>query len=44
VKDREWVWATSPEGRAILQEVMRPNERGQTPIYHIPGTGKDVRE
>jgi hypothetical protein len=36
VKDKQWVPATSPEGQAILQEMLRPNERGQTPIYQMP--------
>ncbi len=36
VKDEEWVPAAGPEGQAILQEMLRPNERGQTPIYQLP--------
>jgi hypothetical protein len=36
VKDKEWVPAASPEGQAILQEMLHPNERGQTPIYQMP--------
>jgi len=36
VKDQQWVQATSREGQAILQELARPNEKGQTPIYQIP--------
>ena len=36
VKDKEWVPAASPEGQAILEELLRPNQRGQTPIYHTP--------
>jgi hypothetical protein len=36
VKDKEWVPADSAEGQAILQEMLRPNERGQTPIYQMP--------
>jgi hypothetical protein len=36
VDDGEWVAATSPGGREILQGLTRPNERGQTPIYQVP--------
>lgn len=36
VKDKEWVPAASPEGQAILEELLRPNKQGQTPIYHTP--------
>ncbi len=36
VKDKRWVQATSPEGRAILQELVRPNKKGQTPVYQMP--------
>jgi hypothetical protein len=36
VEDKDWVSADSPEGQAILQEMLRPNERGQTPIYQTP--------
>ncbi len=35
-KDKEWVRAASPEGQAILDEMVKPNKRGQTPIYQIP--------
>lgn len=34
--DSDWVPATSPGGREILQGLTRPNERGQTPIYQVP--------
>jgi hypothetical protein len=34
--DKQWVRASSPEGQAILQELMRPNKKGQTPIYQAP--------
>lgn len=36
VQDKKWVWAASPEGQAILQELLQPNKQGQTPIYHTP--------
>ena len=36
VKDKRWVQASSPEGRAILQELVRPNKKGQTPVYQMP--------
>jgi hypothetical protein len=36
VQDKEWVPAASAEGQAILQEMLRPNEQGQTPIYQTP--------
>lgn len=35
-KDKEWVRAASPEGQVILDEMIKPNKRGQTPIYQIP--------
>lgn len=35
-KDKGWVPATSPEGRKILDEMIRPNKKGQTPIAHTP--------
>jgi hypothetical protein len=34
--DKDWVRAASPEGRAILEEMVRPNKKGQMPIYHVP--------
>lgn len=34
--DKDWVRATSPEGQAILEEMLRPNKKGQTSIYHVP--------
>jgi hypothetical protein len=36
VKDKQWVRATSPEGRAIIEELMKPNEKGQIPVWHMP--------
>jgi hypothetical protein len=36
VKDEEWVSATSPEGRHIVEGLTRPNDKGQTPIYQVP--------
>lgn len=36
VKDKQWVQAASPEGQAILDELMRPNEKGQIPVWHTP--------
>jgi hypothetical protein len=36
IKDKEWVPAASPAGQAILEEMLRPNARGQTPIYQVP--------
>ena len=36
VKDKKWVPAASPQGLAIVQETMRPNKKGQTPIYQTP--------
>ena len=36
VKDKQWVPAASPQGQAIVQEIMRPNKKGQTPIYQMP--------
>jgi hypothetical protein len=36
VKDKQWVQARSPQGQAILQELVRPNKKGQTPIYQTP--------
>lgn len=34
--DKKWVAATSPEGQAILQQMLSPNEKGQTPLYQTP--------
>ncbi|MBN1359215.1 MAG: hypothetical protein JW993_01420 [Sedimentisphaerales bacterium] len=34
--DEQWVEASSPEGEAILQELLSPNEKGQTPLYQMP--------
>jgi heme A synthase len=36
VKDKQWVRVMSPEGRAIMEELMEPNEKGQTPVSHMP--------
>jgi hypothetical protein len=36
VKDKEWVQADSEEGRAILKEVFRKNEKGKIPHYIAP--------
>jgi hypothetical protein len=36
IKDKEWVEANSEEGRAILKEVFRKNEKGQIPQYIAP--------
>jgi len=36
LRDKRWVPAASPEGQAILQETIKPNKRGQTPIYQVP--------
>ncbi len=33
VEDDQWVSATGPEGRDIIQGLTRPNNKGQTPIY-----------
>ncbi len=35
VDDEAWVQAASPEGQALLEELTRPNELGQTPIYQV---------
>lgn len=35
-KDKDWVRASSPEGQAILEEMIRPNKKGQTPICQVP--------
>lgn len=37
VDDEAWVPVASPEGQALLEELTRPNELGQTPIYQMPG-------
>ena len=37
VDDKAWVRAASPEGQTLLQELTRPNESGQTPLYQMPG-------
>ncbi len=34
--DKNWVQATSTEGKAILEEMVRPNGRRQVPIHQIP--------
>lgn len=39
-KDKGWVPATSPEGKKILDEMVRPNKKGQTPIAHTPNGRK----
>lgn len=36
VDDDQWISATSPEGRDIVQSLTHPNEKGQTPIYQVP--------
>jgi len=36
VEDEMWVSPTSRQGREIIQELTRPNDRGQTPIYQAP--------
>ena len=36
VDDETWVSPTSRQGREIIQELTRPNDQGQTPIYHVP--------
>jgi hypothetical protein len=36
IKDKEWVEANSKEGRAILKEVFRKNEKGKIPQYIPP--------
>ena len=36
VKDKKWVEANSPEGRAILKEVFRKDETGKIPHYIPP--------
>ena len=36
VDDETWVSPTSRRGREIIQELTRPNDQGQTPIYHVP--------
>ena len=36
VSDKQWVQAAGPEGQAILNELMRPNKKGQTPLYQMP--------
>jgi len=36
VNDEKWVPAASEEGQAILQELLRPNKAGQTPIHQTP--------
>lgn len=36
VKDKQWVQATSSEGQEILDELLNPNEKGQTPVYQMP--------
>jgi len=36
IKDKEWAEANSEEGRAILKEVFRKNEKGKIPEYIPP--------
>ena len=36
VKDKQWVQAQSPQGQAILRELVRPNKKGQTPVHQMP--------
>jgi hypothetical protein len=36
VRDKQWVPAASPQGQAIVQEILRPNKKGQTPMYQMP--------
>lgn len=40
VEDKQWVAATGPEGREILQGLLRPNRQGQTPLYQTPAAVK----
>ena len=34
--DKQWVQAAGADGQAILDELMRPNKKGQTPLYQMP--------
>ena len=36
VGDKKWVLGSSSEGRAILEEVLLPNEKGERPLNHRP--------
>ena len=36
IDSNDWVPATSSGGEDIMAETARPNEKGQTPIYHVP--------
>ena len=36
VDDDKWVPPTSRRGRQIIDDLTRPNDLGQTPIYHLP--------
>ena len=36
VEDEEWAKADSPEGRAIVKEMFKPNEKGQAPKLSLP--------
>ena len=36
IEDKKWVLGNSSEGRAILEEVLRPNENGERPLNHRP--------
>ena len=36
IEDANWYQADSPEGRAILQNIFSPNEKGPQPYYYPP--------
>jgi len=36
VDDETWVSPTSRPGSEIIEELTQPNEKGQTPIHHVP--------
>jgi len=35
-EDNQWVKATSKDGRDILREIFRPNDKGEVASYHPP--------
>jgi len=35
-KDDQWVAATSPQGQAILRDLLKPDAQGRTPLYQLP--------
>jgi len=35
-KDDQWVAATSPQGQAILRDLLKPDADGRTPLYQLP--------